>query len=54
MVYAETKEKYDEFYQDLLSDATAKKYPKFVRHLERQYLLLTCVNLSARGLIEME
>ena len=37
MVYAETKEKYDELYQDLLSDSTAKKYPKFVRHLERQY-----------------
>ena len=37
MVYAETKEKYDELYQDLLSDSTAKKYPKFVCHLERQY-----------------
>ena len=37
MVYAETKEKYDELYQDLLSDSTAKKYPKFVQHLEQQY-----------------
>ena len=50
MVYAETGGKYEEFYQDLLSDATANKHfessqkllkSSFVNEIFKKYLMLS-------------